>query len=231
LLLAVVGSFAVFTQVVTGRRRRARATRTPLWAQFVTLVLVVLSVVALQKAGILDRFQNDARDRIVNKGGSPSPAPQSTDHVSRSGTLGVVVVIVLVLVFGGIALLTFSALRRQRALLSDASDPEKEAILRGVDEGIDDLTTVGDPRAAVIASYARMESALLSTGLARRPSEAPLEFLGRVLIERNVLEASATRLTSLFERARFSEHEIDESQRADALGCLRDIRAQVGVGA
>ena len=37
-----------------------------------------------------------------------------------------------------------------------------------------------DPRAAVLAAYARMETALASVGLARRPSDAPREYLARL---------------------------------------------------
>lgn len=226
LLMAVVASFLVVTQVVTGRRT-SRPTRAPLWAQFLTLVIVVMSVVLLQKAGILDRFQDDSRDRIAQEDVNARPARDADGDVTRSTALGVVVTIVLVLVLTGILALTLSVLRRQRGAPTVTEDPETEALLHGVDAGIEDLSTIADPRAAVIACYARMESSLAAVGLALSPAEAPLEFLGRVLTERNVLESSASRLTSLFELARFSEHAVDESQRADALGCLRDIRRQV----
>jgi uncharacterized protein DUF4129 len=228
--MSVIASFVVFSHVVTGRRM-SRPTRAPLWAQFLTLVFVVLSLGALQKAGILGRFgDNDAKDQVVNDGPLGSPAPGSADHVTRSATLGVVVTIVLVLVLGAILVLTVSVLRRERGVRGELFDPEKEAILEGVDAGIEDLARVTDPRAAVIACYARMEAALSTAGLSRRPSEAPLEFLARVLTERNVLESSATTLTALFERARFSEHEIDESMRADASSALRAVSEQIRGG-
>ena len=43
-------------------------------------------------------------------------------------------------------------------------------------------------------------------GIRRRPSDAPLEYLNRVLGELSVSPASVRRLTQLFERAKFSHH-------------------------
>ena len=126
-----------------------------------------------------------------------------------------------------ILLLMASVLRKERGRREELFDPETEALLEGVDAGIEDLTSIEDPRAAVIASYVRLEGALRATGIARRESEAPLEFLQRVLVERRVLEESAGRLTALFERARFSPHDVDEAMRTDAMAALRDARAQI----
>jgi uncharacterized membrane protein YhaH (DUF805 family) len=226
LVLAVIASFAVLTQVVTGRRM-SRPTRAPLWAQFLTLVLVVLSVLALQQAGILDRIQGDRGDEVAEETNRGDTARDTGEEVERSAALGVVVTIVLAVVLGAILMLTLSVLRRQGGIRAETLDPETEAILEGVDAGIDDLSNIADARAAVIACYGRMETALATAGMERRPSEAPLEFLGRVLVERDVVGSSATRLTSLFERARFSTHAIDESMRADALGALREVRVQL----
>jgi hypothetical protein len=225
LFLAFIGSFAVLSQVMTGRRL-TRPERTPLWVQFVTLILVVLAVVALQNQGVFDRIQGDRADELAEESANASPRPDSGEEVERSATLGVVVTIALVLLLGWILLLSVSVLRRDRRVRV-ALDPETEALLEGVDAGIDDLSRIADARAAVIACYGRMEAALAAAGIPRRPSEAPLEFLARVLLERDIVGPSATTLTSLFERARFSTHDVDESMRADALGALRDVREQI----
>ncbi len=57
--------------------------------------------------------------------------------------------------------------------------------------------------------------------------EAPLEYLGRIL---GIVEGSAhsaRRLTRLFERARFSPHEIDQKMKDDAIESLVGLRAQL----
>jgi hypothetical protein len=226
LLLAVVASLTVMTQVVVGRQT-PRPARMPIWAQLATLIFVVLSVVALQQAGILQRDEGRGRP-----GAEATTAPKSPDEgadsVTRSRALGVAVTVVLVVVLAGILLLMFSILRKERGRIQAPGDAETDALLEAVDAGIEDLSNIEDPRAAVIACYARLESSLRATGLARRPSEAPLEFLERVLVERRVLEESAGRLTALFERARFSPHEVDESMRGDALAALREARDRIG---
>jgi hypothetical protein len=89
---------------------------------------------------------------------------------------------------------------------------------------IDDLEAEPDARRAVIAAYARMEGVLGRHGLRRRPSETSLEYLRRVLRDLTSRADAVTRLTSLFEQAKFSRHEIDSAMKQDAIGALREIR-------
>ena len=94
-------------------------------------------------------------------------------------------------------------------------------------ETLDDLRREPDPRKAVIGAYSKMERTLAARGFARRESEAPLEYLGRIL---GIVEGSghsARRLTRLFERARFSPHEIDQRMKDDAIDSLVGLRAQL----
>jgi hypothetical protein len=84
-----------------------------------------------------------------------------------------------------------------------------------------------DPRAAVLAAYARMETALASVGLARRPSDAPREYLARLEAGLGGGRAPAARLTELFERARFSPHPVGEDSRAEAIGALETLRMEL----
>jgi hypothetical protein len=84
-----------------------------------------------------------------------------------------------------------------------------------------------DPRAAVLAAYARMEAALASVGLARRPSDAPREYLARLEAGLGGGRAPAARLTELFERARFSPHPVGEDSRTEAIGALETLRMEL----
>lgn len=97
-----------------------------------------------------------------------------------------------------------------------------------LDESLDDLRSERDPRRAVIATYARMERTLAGAGLPRSVAEAPLEYLGRVL--RELLHTSAdavSRLTALFERAKFSPHEIDAGMKNEAIDALVAVRDEL----
>jgi 4-amino-4-deoxy-L-arabinose transferase-like glycosyltransferase len=91
-------------------------------------------------------------------------------------------------------------------------------------ETLDDLESEPDPRRAVIRAYARMETVLAAHGLPRNASEAPLEYLARILHELRVRASSAHALTELFERAKFSQHEIDIAMKDEAIAALATVR-------
>jgi hypothetical protein len=128
-----------------------------------------------------------------------------------------VLAIVLVAIAAGLTLL---ALRRNRDL---ADGPEPGAADEAVQAAIAALEAGTDPRGAVIAAYAAMQRTLAAHGLRRSPSEAPREFLGRVLVSSRPAERDATTLTGLFEEARFSTHPISERTRERALAALKSL--------
>ncbi len=97
-----------------------------------------------------------------------------------------------------------------------------------LDVSLEDLYAERDARKAVIATYARMEETLAGAGLPRFVSETPLEYLGRVL--RDLLHTSAeavSRLTALFERAKFSPHDIDRGMKLEAIDALVSVRDEL----
>jgi hypothetical protein len=114
-------------------------------------------------------------------------------------------------------------LRRRRAVPLEETTVA-EALAAEMTDAIDDLEAEPDARRAVIAAYARMEGVLARHGLRRRPSETPLEYLRRVLLELTARADAVARLTTLFEQAKFSRHDIDATMKRDAIGALREIR-------
>jgi uncharacterized protein DUF4129 len=100
----------------------------------------------------------------------------------------------------------------------------RDALSRALDDSLDDLRSDPDIRRAIIAAYARMEHALAGAGMARRPAEAPYEYLERSLLELDAGGAAARRLTELFERAKFSHHALGEPMRTDAIDALVAVR-------
>jgi hypothetical protein len=100
-----------------------------------------------------------------------------------------------------------------------------------LDETLDDLRAEPDPRRAVIAAYARMERALAAYGFARRAFEAPLEYLDRISSPLHERLPPARRLvfelTHLYERAKFSLHEIDVAMKHDAITRLEFLRDEL----
>jgi hypothetical protein len=136
-----------------------------------------------------------------------------------------------VIVVGSIVLagaLAVSLLLLRRRTPHDRSAHAAEVVAASLDDSIDDLLAERDPRRAVIAAYARMERAFAAVGFARRPAEAPHEYLERTLtLELGAGTVSVGRLTRLFERAKFSEHAIDATMRTDAVGALTVLRDEL----
>jgi hypothetical protein len=114
------------------------------------------------------------------------------------------------------------ARRRARALRAPLS--VSQDLAASLTDAIDDLEAEPDARTAVIAAYARMERVFARHGLRRRASETSLEYLRRILLGLTGRADAVRRLTSLFEQAKFSRHEIDGSMKQEAIGALREIR-------
>ena len=115
--------------------------------------------------------------------------------------------------------------RRPKGLqeLPEETDVAEE-LAASIRDAIDDLEAEPDARRAVIAAYARMESVLARHGLRRRPSETPVEYLRRILLGYTTRTEAVVRLTDLFELAKFSRHDIDDSTKREAIAALREIR-------
>ena len=134
---------------------------------------------------------------------------------SRSAVLG-----------GGDVLVVRHRRRTQAAARRAACEPRLSptTLAASIGDAIDDLEAEPDARRAVIAAYARMESSLARNGLQRVPSETPLEYLRRILLGLTSRGDAVSRLTGLFEQAKFSRHEIDATMKQAAIGALREIR-------
>ena len=153
----------------------------------------------------------------VTSGRAAPPTGGRTGYVLPAWLPWTILAIVLVAILAGVAALV---LRRGRA---PAGAPEPAAAGEAVQAAIAALEAGADPRGAVIAAYAAMQRTLAAHGLVRLPSEAPREFLRRVLVANRAAEEDAGTLTGLFEEARFSTHPISERTRDRALSALRSL--------
>ena len=76
----------------------------------------------------------------------------------------------------GLAGLALVRARRRRARQIEP----RATVAAGARDAAAAAAIPADPRAAVLAAYARMEAALAEVGLARRPSDAPRQYLARL---------------------------------------------------
>ncbi|HKP19322.1 MAG TPA: DUF4129 domain-containing protein [Gaiellaceae bacterium] len=224
--VALVVTFCVAVYLlVTAHRNEGFAPppRSSLWR---TLIFVFVSgAAAVLLASRLHHFQVKEQ---------PQQAPvQATSPDGKNGPRGDAVPFdwVPVAVVGGLTALGLATaamlLLRHRAPKKRLPRPPAEALALALDASLDDLLAEPDPRRAVIAAYARMEGALAASGLARKQAEAPREYLERTLPELGASAGSARRLTTLFERAKFSPHRIDAAMKDEAIAALTALRDEL----
>ena len=206
-----------------------RGKRHPL-ATLVFLAILGAIFWGLTSKHFLHRFQAlEARLHLAQKPktktGPITPLPKHRKHVHSAQLRWDEVAIVLALL-GALGVAAYAAARR-RGPAPSWHFASQAAVSAALDESLDDLRNEPDIRKAIIAAYARMEHALAIAGLARRPSEAPLEYVERALGELNTSEAAIRRLTDLFEWAKFSHHEPEPSMRDEAIDALVAVRDEL----
>jgi hypothetical protein len=222
-LAALAGSVLAVWALLPAKREEAPRRRNPVVAPLVIL-LFVLVVAVLRRLGWLEGLAlPGVRLNPTQSTGTP-PLTTLARPLPRDGPRWLPFVVVGVLLLGmAVAVLVRSEqARRRRAALFP---PGELAVL--LDHTLGELEHETDPRRAVIAAWIRMEHGLAAAGLPRLAAEAPFEYAARVLERTGVRPASVRRLTDLFERAKFSQHTIDEGMRRAAVEAVTVIRQEL----
>lgn len=211
---------------VVGRKKEDAVLLPPrrnwILALFLTMSGFAIVSIALLSSGYFGRHHphpsGSPVSPLINLAGKGEAAPRAI----RFDWMPVIVVgslTVAVLAAGAFALVRRREPTRVRS--------RAERLVLAIEGTLDDLRAEPDPRRAVIAAYAQMEHALGRVGLPRRPSEAPREYLNRVLPAVGAGADSVERLTALFERAKFSPHAIDGAMKEEAIAALESLRDEL----
>lgn len=157
--------------------------------------------------------------------GNGAPASKPNPAVLRGARLrwDEMAIVAALLAAAGVAAFASRSSKPMKPLWRRSQDE----VALALDESLDDLRSEPDLRRAIIAAYARMERTLAAAGIPRRPAEAPLEYLARALHDLDASAGAVTRLTDLFEWAKFSHHESDASMRDEAIDALVALRDEL----
>jgi hypothetical protein len=161
----------------------------------------------------------------------PGETPEPTTPATESGAVyepsisWIPIAAVVGLVLAAIAAYVLAERRSRRAQGDEEALVEQLAVV--LDETLDDLRAEADPRRAIIAAYARLERVLAANGVPRRAADTPAEYLRRVLHDLELEPVAVERLTALFTRAKFSQHDVDSTMKEDAIDALERVRDEL----
>ena len=229
-LVALIGGAAMFVYLLVLQRKvKAQTGKAPPRSLRQMLgTMLVLVAVGLLMARRLSTWQRPAPVEPEEAIGRADTLPIHTTTLPTSGAYESDVSWLPVLITLGLVLLAvvaywYAGHARKRAR-GELHTGLAAAVVQAVDESLDDLRAEPDPRRAVIAAYARLERVLAAHGLPRKPAEAPMEYLGRMLAELSVSDRAARALTDLFERAKFSQHAVGAEMKDEAIDALQTVR-------
>jgi hypothetical protein len=149
-------------------------------------------------------------------------------------TICVLVLIAIVLFLGWYVLRdTIQARGRPLTAERPSTGPVSQVaeVAAALSAGLDELARGHDPRSVVIACWVRLEQAAGDVGTPRRASDAPADYVLRLLAGHQVSRTVLDRLAAVYRQARYSSGPVDESMRREAVAALEHLRAELGVGA
>jgi hypothetical protein len=246
LLVVLAGVGLTLLASVLQRRRprvpeepRRSEERKPLWQSLIgtlaTLTLFGLILLWLMRhgPGVQAFFE-----RIRAEVGSIREMLASSSHtlVDQVGspTAGYALFVMVIVIYGGIGLLSLWVLfeGRDGAYLS-ASQEEAHVrrLHRAMTAGLRELHVHTEPRQAIIACYARLEHLLEDHGVLAYHHLTPQEYMGAALRGLDLPPEALAGLIRLFELARYSLHPLDDTARTLAIAHLETLRAHLTEGA
>jgi hypothetical protein len=198
----------------------------PAWIRRLGVIMSLVNVIALAylwRRALLEGGLFAGLGGLATGLTLPSSEPESAPPIFNwvFGSLALVAGLAAL----GFALWVALGDRFARSREDDPAEAPPAALEAAVDESLEDLRAEPDSRRAIVRCYARFERVAADSGLARKPSLTPMEFMREVLLRLPMPRAAVPSLTGLFELARFSHHALGPRERDRALEALHEIRA------
>ena len=220
--LIVAASYFILRLGVAGLASRVGGGYSTLTLIAIVALVTVFGVASYDAfMDLAERFREGDAGEVTGFGRPPSGGEEGARAPDRDPVFQWWLAIVMVAAVTGLYVWLFWNRAQRRTVPPRDLSEELELV---VTDTLADLEAERDPRRAVIRAYARMERVLAAHGLPRAPHEAPLEYLARALRGVRVRAEAAHALTELFERAKFSQHEIDAAMKDEAIAALVRVR-------
>jgi len=226
-LMCLVALFILLV-MLPGTHRRPRKLMEE--QRSLTRMALLLLLLAPLWAGVSEHLPADLASLLSGFGTQPPPlagpevdAPPAVRSAVVEGILETLLLALGLIGFGVVAWLYLALLpERGQGTLPPATSAELHG---AVEDSLDDLRTLPDARLAIIRCYDRFERVLAGADVRRPPWQTATEFM-RIALAQPRLPADGVReLTSLFEVARFSRHEIGPMHRERAWRALMAVKA------
>jgi len=220
LLYGLTQRKAIAQEMASGRHRRTSV------AAFIGVFAVFTAVTYWRLSEWRGPPQDAEADQEFTPGDVQLPTlPPEAETSYEPGISWLPIVIVAGLLLAAVAA-SIAAERRSRRGRG-SREGLTEGLVAVLDETLDDLRAERDPRRAIIAAYARLERFLAANGVPRHAAETPDEYVPRVLRDLELEPGAVERLTALFTRAKFSQHDMDTAMKEEAIGALEAIRDEL----
>ena len=133
---------------------------------------------------------------------------------------GAVVLVSFGLFFGGLKT-AYHMIREEHAPFP--SVPARIEASKVIQKAAMSLKLTGDYRETILNCYRQMCNVLSERGFGIEPTQTASEFAHSVSIRLGLGGSAVNGLTFLFEEARYSNHQIDDSRRAEAINQLETL--------
>jgi hypothetical protein len=243
LMVALAGVGLTLLVSILHRRRGPRTPepprepeeRKPFWQSVVSL-LAWLVLVGLGLNWLIrhSREVQDFLERIRAEIGAmreilASDTGPLLEQVSSS-TAGYALFVMVVVIYGGIALVALWVLIEDRGHGGASTTPEDRDVRRvrqAMTAGLQELRAHDEPRQAIIACYAQLEHLLEDYGVPAYHHLTPQEYMGAALRGLDLPLDAFAELIRLFELARYSVHPLDDVARTTAITQLERLTAHL----
>ena len=227
LMLGLGAIFFVYLFALQKRiKRQSGITAVSPFSKFVFFAVVMIGLFLVSRLSGFRRGQ--PLDEVLVPAAAPPPGQPAVEVVQDEPSFAWIPAVILIgLLVAGVVGVWWAGVRRRRAYEPRGQVALGAALVDVLEETLDDLRAEQDPRRAVIRAYARLERVLAAHGIPRRPSDAPGEYLGRVLDDLSVSPQAVQQLTLLFERAKFSHHEVPAEMKDEAIAALQTMQDEL----